>query len=68
MKKLWMGGGRKVKAFTINIKETLEKQVKVEAESFEDAIQLVEAAWKSEEYVLDAKNFTGVEFTEEGVE
>lgn len=53
-----------MKDYTINIMETLEKQVTVKAESLEDAITQVKAAWKASEHILDSSNFTGVEFME----
>lgn len=51
-----------MKEFTINIKETLEKQVTVEAETLDEAICQVERNWKNGDYILDADNFTGAEF------
>ncbi|MBR2287097.1 MAG: DpnD/PcfM family protein [Clostridia bacterium] len=50
------------KSFEVNIKETLETQVTVQAESREEAERIVEQRWKFGEYVLDADHFTGVEF------
>lgn len=52
------------KEFCINIKETLEMQVCVEADSLEEAFALVEKNYKDGEYVLDGDHFTDVEFTE----
>lgn len=52
-----------MKEFNITITETLRKKVTVEAESLEDARDIVETAWKNSEYILDAENFVGVEFT-----
>ena len=48
--------------FSINIRETLETQVAVEAESEEAALREVERRWKNGEYILDADNFQGVDF------
>lgn len=50
------------KEFSINIRETLETQVAVEAESEEAALREVERRWKNGEYILDADNFQGVDF------
>ena len=50
------------KEFSINIRETLETQVAVEAESEEAALREVERCWKNGEYILDADNFQGVDF------
>lgn len=52
-----------MKEFDINIKETLEKTVSVIAESREDAEEAVRKAYFNSEYVLDAENFTGVNFS-----
>lgn len=48
--------------FSINIRETLETQVAVEAESEETALREVERRWKNGEYILDADNFQGADF------
>ena len=45
------------KKFSINIRETLETQVTVEAENKEDALREAEKRWKNGEYILDADNF-----------
>lgn len=52
-----------MKEFDITITETLRKKVTVEAESLEDARDIVETAWKNSVYILDAEDFVGVEFT-----
>lgn len=52
-----------MKEYDVTITETLEKNVKVEAESREDAEEAVKKAYYNSEYVLDAENFTGVQFT-----
>ena len=51
-----------MKEFDVTITETLEKNVKVEAESREEAEDAVKKAYYNSEYVLDAENFTGVQF------
>ena len=53
------------KEFRINIRETLETQVTVEAENKEDALREVEKRWKNGEYILDADNFQRVDFWED---
>lgn len=47
----------------VRITEILQKVVEVEAKSQEDALALVEEKWNASEYVLDAENFMGVNFT-----
>lgn len=51
-----------MKEFDINITETLEKTVTVEAENREEAEKKVEQAYYNSEYILDSENFTGVKF------
>lgn len=51
-----------MKEFDVNIRETLETQVTVEAESEADAMREVERRWKDGEYILDADKFQGVDF------
>lgn len=48
--------------FVIEIRETLQKRVTVEANALDDALDLVKRRWKQGEYVLDAECFTGVAF------
>lgn len=55
---------KQVKEFCINIKETLEMQVTIEADTIEEALEIVEDQWKDGCYILDADYFTGVEFSE----
>lgn len=50
------------KEFDVTIVETLKMKVTVEAESLEDAIQLVGDKWYNGDYILDADNFVDVEF------
>lgn len=52
------------KGYTVNIKETLEMRVMVEAKSAEEAVELVRQRWKDSEYVLDSECFSGVDFEE----
>lgn len=51
--------------YYINIKETLERTVAVEADSLDNAYEKVEAAYKDCDIVLDADDFVGVEFDED---
>jgi len=48
--------------FDVTITETLKMTVQVEAEDLLEAEQMVSANWHKQEYILDADNFTGVEF------
>ena len=52
--------------YDITIRETLEMTVTVEAESREEARQIVADRWKNSEYILDADNFKDVEFYPRG--
>lgn len=52
-----------MKEFSVEIKETLKKTVTVEAETQEEAEQLVGDNWRNSEYILDAEDFSDVEFT-----
>ena len=53
-----------MKIYEIEIDELLEKVVKVEADSLDEAIDKVRDAYRNEEYVLDYNYFKGVEFRE----
>lgn len=58
-----------MKEFDINITETLEKTVTVEAETRADAEEKVRQSYYNSEIILDSENFTGVDFkTGEGRE
>lgn len=48
--------------YNVTITETLKKTVEVEAESLEDAKEKVNDEWKDGIYILDADNFTDVQF------
>ena len=52
--------------YDITIRKTLEMTVTVEAESREEARQIVADRWKNSEYILDADNFKDVEFYPRG--
>lgn len=49
--------------YEVTITETLQKNVTVEADSQAEAAQIVSDRWKNGEYILDADNFVGAEFT-----
>ena len=51
-----------MKKFDVEITETLQRKVSVEAASQEDAERMVTQAWNNQDYVLDSGDFTGVEF------
>lgn len=51
------------KEYEVNIRETLEMKVTVEAASREEAEAIVERNWKNCDYILDAEHFTGVKFS-----
>ena len=52
-----------MKEFEVEITETLQKTVTVEADSKDEALQMVEDMWKDSDIILDADNFVGVEYT-----
>lgn len=55
-----------MKEYDITIQETLEMTVSVEAESREEACQMVADRWKNGKYILDADSFKEVEFYPKG--
>lgn len=55
-----------MKEYDVTIQETLEMTVAVEAESREEARQMVADRWKNGEYILDADSFKEVEFYPKG--
>ena len=52
-----------MKEFDIKIKETLEKTVTVQAENRQDAEEMVRQAYFDGEHILDADNFSEVDFS-----
>ena len=50
-------------SYSVTITETLRLTVEVEAENSQEAEQMVADSWHNSEYVLDADNFVGVDFT-----
>lgn len=51
-----------MKKFEVTITETLKKKVEVEAETQEEAEQIVTDDWYKGEHILDADDFTEVVF------
>lgn len=51
-----------MKKFDVEITETLQRTVSVEAVSQEEAEKIVTEAWNNEDYVLDSTDFVGVDF------
>jgi len=51
-----------LKEYEVEIIETLQKTITIEANSPEEAAMLVETGYKNEEYVLDADHFVDVDF------
>ena len=51
-----------MKEYDVKITETLEKTVTVQAESRDAAEERVKDAYYNSEHILDAENFTGVQF------
>lgn len=52
-----------MKEFEVKITETLEKTVTIAAESREEAQEMIRQAYFDGEHILDADNFTDVDFT-----
>lgn len=50
------------KTYVVEVTETLQRQVSVKAESYEEAKALVVKAYKEDEIVLDCDDFTDVQF------
>ena len=51
-----------LRKFKVTITETLSMTVTVEAETSEEAEQMVSDEWRNGIHILDAQNFVGVEF------
>ncbi len=51
-----------MKTYEVEITETLQMTVEVEARSRQEAERIVAAQWKEAEYILDADSFKGVTF------
>ena len=52
-----------MKKFDVEITETLQRTVSVEADSRAEAERLVTEAWNNEDYVLDSTDFVGVDLS-----
>ena len=52
------------KVYEIEIEEILQKIVKVEANSLEEAIDIVQNKYSNQEIILDYEDYKGVEFKE----
>lgn len=48
-----------MKRYYVSVKETLKKVVSVDAESEEDAVDMVRDAYDNCDIILDSDNFTG---------
>ena len=53
---------RIMKKYKVEITETLQKIVTIEAESREEAEDLVRGEWKTGKHILEAEDFAGVDF------
>ena len=51
-----------LREYDVTIRETLAMTVTVQAKDRDEAEQIVSDNWRDSEYILDADNFTGVEF------
>ena len=51
-----------MKEYDVTITETLKMTVTVEAESLMEAELMISDNWHNQEYILDADNFTCVDF------
>ena len=52
-----------MKEFEVTVTETLQRTVTVEADSKDDAIQMVEDMYRDSEIILDSEDYTGVEYS-----
>lgn len=52
------------KIYQIEIEETLQKVVKIKANSLDEAIDIAQNRYSNQEYVLDYEDYKGVEFSE----
>lgn len=51
------------KKFTVEVTETLQRRVEVEAEDEKDALIVARHMYRDEEIVLDSNDYVGVEIT-----
>ena len=52
------------KEYEIEIEETLQKGVKIKANSLNEAINIAKEKYSNEEYILDYQDYKGTEFRE----
>ena len=52
------------KTYNIEIEETLQKVVKIKANSLDEAIDIAKERYRNEEYILDENDYKGAEFRE----
>ena len=52
------------KDYEIEIEETLQKVVKIKANSLNEAINIAKEKYSNEEYILDYQDYKGTEFRE----
>ena len=52
------------KVYQIEIEETLQKVVKIKADSLDEAIDIAQNRYSNQQYVLDYEDYKGVEFSE----
>ena len=50
------------KEYEIEIEETLQKVVKIKANSLNEAINIAKEKYSNEEYILDYQDYKGTEF------
>ncbi|MCD8089295.1 MAG: DpnD/PcfM family protein [Clostridiales bacterium] len=56
-----------MKKYMVIIRETLEKEVYIEAETAEEAEAAVEYGWRNEDYILTADDFADVDYETEEI-
>ena len=52
------------KVYQIEIEETLQRVVKIEANSLDEAIDIAQNRYSNQEYILEDEVYKGVEFRE----
>lgn len=51
-----------MKTYQVEINETLSMTIEIQAENAQQAEELIREAYSNQEYILDAENFTDVDF------
>lgn len=51
-----------MKKFNIEITETLQRQIEVEADSYDEALKIVKGKYRNSEIVLDSNDFIDTDF------